>query len=58
VGADQTQEVREAAIEALTDVDAKVALPVLKALTTDPNEEIRDAAKDAIELLDVTGPTS
>jgi hypothetical protein len=54
VGADQNQELREHAIDALTDIDAKLALPVLQALTNDPNEEIREAVSDAIDLLKVT----
>lgn len=50
-GADQPKEVRMSAIDGLEDVDAKYALPILQALTSDPDEEIRDAAKDAIEML-------
>jgi HEAT repeat protein len=49
--ADQQQDVRESAIDALTDIDPKQALPILQALTSDPNEDIRDAAKDAVELV-------
>jgi len=52
---DQPQEVRESAIDALTDIDAKVAMPILQALASDSNEEIRDAAKDALEILKATG---
>jgi hypothetical protein len=54
-GQDQNQDVRESAIDALTDIDAKLALPILQALTSDSNEDIRDAAKDAIDILKATG---
>ena len=47
--ADQPQEVRESAIDGLTDIDPKKALPILQALLSDPDEDIRDATKDAIE---------
>ncbi len=47
----QPKEVRESAIDALEDIDAKYALPILQGLLADPDEEIRDAAKDAIEML-------
>jgi HEAT repeat protein len=50
-GADQVKDVREAAIDGLTDVDPQRAIPILQALLSDPDEEIRDAAKDAIEQL-------
>jgi hypothetical protein len=56
-GADQAKEVRLSAIDGLEDVDAKYALPILQALASDPDEEIRDAAKDAIEMLQPVQPT-
>jgi hypothetical protein len=53
--ADQPQDVRESAIDALTDIDSKHALPILQALASDPNEDIREAAKDGIEILKAIG---
>ncbi|MCG3150210.1 MAG: hypothetical protein PCFJNLEI_03690 [Verrucomicrobiae bacterium] len=50
-GADQPKEVRESAIDALGDLEPKFALPILQSLLSDPDEEIRDQAKDQIELL-------
>ena len=47
----QEQEVREAAIEALTDVEPRKAMPIVQGLVNDSNAEIRDAAKDALEQL-------
>ena len=47
--ADQPQEVRESAIDGLTDIDPKTALPILQGLLNDPNPEIREAAKDALD---------
>ena len=49
--ADQPKEVRESAIDALSDIDPKKALPILQALVSDRDEEIREAAKDAIEQI-------
>jgi HEAT repeat protein len=46
---EQPQSVREAAIDALVDLDEPGALQMLQSLTTDPNPEIRDAAKDALQ---------
>ena len=48
----QPPEVRQEAISALVDVEPKLALPLLKALLNDSNEDIRDAAKNSIELLE------
>jgi hypothetical protein len=53
-GADQPKEVRESAIDALTDIDPKKALPILQALSSDPDPEIREQAKDAIEQVQAT----
>jgi hypothetical protein len=50
----QPKEVRESAIDALTDIDPKKALPILQALVTDPDPDIRDDAKDAIEQVQET----
>ena len=55
-GADQAKDLRLDAIDALTDLEPKVALPVLKSLLNDPDPEIRDAAKDAIEDLELMEP--
>jgi hypothetical protein len=52
--ANQPKEVRQSAIDGLEDIDAKYALPILQSLTSDPDEDIRDAAKDAIESLQTT----
>jgi hypothetical protein len=46
---EQPQSVREAAIDILAELDEPGALPMLQNLTTDPDPEIRDAAKDALE---------
>jgi hypothetical protein len=50
----QPKEVRESAIDALTDIDPKKALPILQALVTDSDPDIRDDAKDAIEQVQET----
>jgi hypothetical protein len=50
-GADQPKDVRESAIDGLTDLAPKYALPILQALVSDQDQEIRDLAKDAIEQL-------
>ncbi len=50
-GPDQPKEVRLSAIDALEDVDAKLALPILRSLASDPDPEISDTAKSAIEML-------
>ena len=47
----QPKEVREAAIDALGDIEAKRALPILQALLNDPDEDLREHAKDVIEQL-------
>jgi HEAT repeat protein len=50
VRADQPKEVREAAIDAITDLESpQRGLPVLQSLSSDPDEEIREDVKDAIE---------
>ena len=50
-GADQPKDVRESAIDGLGELQPKFALPILQALASDPDEEIRDQAKDQIEML-------
>src|SRR5688572_12256035 len=46
--ANQPKEVRQAAIDALLDLDDKSAVPLLQPLRKDPDPEIREAAEDAI----------
>ena len=46
---EQPQSVREEAIDMLAELDEPGALQMLQSLTADPNPEIRDAAKDALE---------
>lgn len=48
-GPDQHRDVRESAIDGLTDIDPQIALPILKALANDPDPEIRELVRDAIE---------
>lgn len=45
----QPKEVREAAIDALGDIEVKRALPILQVLLSDTDEDIREHAKDIIE---------
>ena len=47
----QPKEVRDAAIDALGDIEAKRALPILQALLDDADEDIREHAKDTIEQI-------
>jgi hypothetical protein len=49
--ADQPKEVRMEAIDAIGDVEDKRGIQVLQVYAADPDEEIRDAVKDAIEQL-------
>jgi len=50
VGADQPKEVREAAIDAVTDLESpQRGLLILQSLANDPDPEIREDVKDAIE---------
>ena len=44
-------EVRQSAIDGLIDLDDPRVIPVLNGLLNDPDEEIRDSAKDALEML-------
>jgi hypothetical protein len=49
VRSNQPDEVRKEAIDGLSDIEDAAALPVLQALLTDPSQEIRDAAQEAID---------
>ena len=57
IRSDQPKDVRLEAIDALADTEDKRAIQVLQGLLNDSDEEIREAAQDAIEQLqaDVTG---
>jgi hypothetical protein len=44
-------EVRQSAIDGLIDLDDQRVIPVLNGLLNDPNEEIREGAKDALEMI-------
>ena len=46
-----TGEVRQSAIDGLIDLDDPRVIPVLNSLLNDPDEEIRESAKDALEML-------
>jgi type IV secretory pathway VirB10-like protein len=48
---DQPKDVRLEAIDALADTEDKRAIQLLQGLLSDPDEEIREAAQDAIEQL-------
>ena len=43
--------VRQSAIDGLIDLEDQRAIPLLNGLLNDPDEEIREAAQDALELL-------
>jgi HEAT repeat protein len=47
----QSQEVRTAAIDSLADLDEPGALQMLQGLTNDPDPQIREAAKTALQSL-------
>ena len=51
VAAEQAAPTREAAIDGLVDLNEASALPLLKELANDPNEQVRTVAKHALELL-------
>ena len=51
IAADQAAETREAAIDGLIDLEDARALPLLKEMSTDPNEQVRTVAKHALGLL-------
>ena len=44
-------EVRQSAIDGLIDLDDQRVIPVLNGLLNDPDEEIREGAKDALEMI-------
>jgi hypothetical protein len=50
-GTDQPKDVRQSAIEGLEDVKPEIALPILKALASDPDPDISEAAKDSLETV-------
>ena len=49
VATNQPKDVRDAAIDALGDIEAKRAVPILQSILSDPDEDIREHAKDVIE---------
>jgi hypothetical protein len=49
-------DVRQSAIDGLIDLDDQRVIPVLNGLLNDPDEEIRESAKDAIEMLQSEPP--
>ena len=51
VATNQPKDVRDAAIDALGDIEAKRAVPILQSLLTDTDEDLREHAKDIIEQL-------
>ena len=51
VATNQPKDVRDAAIDALGDIDAKRAVPILQSLLSDADEDLREHAKDIIEQL-------
>lgn len=44
-------EIRQSAIDGLIDLDDQRVIPVLNGMFTDPDEEIREGAKDALEMI-------
>jgi hypothetical protein len=58
IRADQPQDVRLEAIDGMTNMEDKRAIQVLQGALNDPDQEIREAAQDAIEQLqeDTTQP--
>ena len=51
IRADQPKDVRSEAIDGMTNMEDKRAIQVLQGLLNDPDQEIREAAQDAIEQL-------
>ena len=49
VATNQPKDVRDAAIDALGDIEAKRAVPILQSILSDTDEDIREHAKDVIE---------
>ena len=54
IKADQPQDVRESAINALGDIEDARVIPILQSLLNDPDEDIRSDAEDAMKLLQDT----
>lgn len=54
----QPTEVRQSAIDGLIDLEDKRVIPILNGLLNDPDEEIREGAKDALEMLQTATPTT
>jgi hypothetical protein len=50
-------EVRQSAIDGLIDLEDPRAVPILNGLLNDPDPEIREGAKDALEILQSEPPT-
>jgi HEAT repeat protein len=50
----QPEDVRKEAIDGLGDLEIMEAVTLLQTLLNDPSEEIREAAKDAIELVEAS----
>lgn len=48
-GTDQAKDVRQSAIDGLTNIDPQRALPILQGMVSDSDSDISDAAKDAVE---------
>ena len=45
------KEVRQAAVDGLIDLDDQRVIPILNGLLNDPDEDIRESAKDALEMV-------
>jgi HEAT repeat protein len=54
VKADQPQDVRSSAINALSDIEDSRVIPILQSLLNDPDEDIRTEAEDNMKLLQDT----
>ena len=54
----QPTEVRQSAIDGLIDLEDQRVIPILNGLLNDPDEEIREGAKDALEMLQTPTPTT
>ena len=58
VRTDQPKEVRLEAIDAMSDTEDKRAIQLLQGLLGDPDEEIREAAQDSIDIAQGDGRTA
>ncbi len=54
----QPTEVRQSAIDGLIDLEDQRVIPILNGLLNDPDEEIREGAKDALEMLQSAPPVT